>query len=57
MGWEKWQQLRAEVSLPIFAIGGLGPNDVGIARQNGAQGVAGISAFWPVGGASGPDLV
>lgn len=47
MGWDAWQDLRAEVSLPIFAIGGLSPNDVGIARQHGAQGVAGISAFWP----------
>ena len=47
MGWDAWQALRAEVSLPIFAIGGLGPDDVGIARQHGAQGVAGISAFWP----------
>ncbi len=47
MGWEQWQQLRAEVSLPIFAIGGVGPDDVAIARQNGAQGVAGIRAFWP----------
>jgi len=47
MGWEQWQQLRAEVSLPIFAIGGVGPADVAIARQNGAQGVAGIRAFWP----------
>jgi 8-oxo-dGTP diphosphatase len=35
------------VSLPIFAIGGLGLADVAIARQHGAQGVAGIRAFWP----------
>lgn len=47
LGWKAWQEMRAEVSLPIFAIGGLGPNDVGVARQHGAQGVAGIGAFWP----------
>ena len=47
MGWDAWQKMRAEVSLPIFAVGGLSPADVGIARQHGAQGVAGISAFWP----------
>jgi 8-oxo-dGTP diphosphatase len=47
MGWKAWQQMRAEVSLPIFAIGGLGPQDVAVARQHGAQGVAGIRAFWP----------
>lgn len=47
MGWKAWQEMRAEVSLPIFAIGGLGPQDVATARQHGAQGVAGIRAFWP----------
>jgi 8-oxo-dGTP diphosphatase len=47
MGWKTWQEMRAEVSLPIFAIGGLGPQDVATARQHGAQGVAGIRAFWP----------
>ena len=47
MGWDAWQKLRAEVSLPIFAIGGLGMADVATARQHGAQGVAGIRAFWP----------
>ncbi|MFM1783189.1 MAG: hypothetical protein RIS14_942, partial [Pseudomonadota bacterium] len=47
MGWTAWQEMRAEVSLPIFAIGGLGPQDVAAARQHGAQGVAGIRAFWP----------
>lgn len=47
MGWKAWQEMRAEVSLPIFAIGGLGPDDVATARQHGAQGVAGIRAFWP----------
>lgn len=47
IGWSGFARLRNEVSLPIFALGGLGLKDISRARQNGAQGVAGISQFWP----------
>lgn len=47
MGWDEFARLRERVSIPIYAIGGLGPGDLQIARRHGAQGVAGISAFWP----------
>jgi len=47
IGWKGFIDLRNEVSLPIFALGGVGPNDLADARQCGAQGVAGISHFWP----------
>ncbi|KFL35906.1 hypothetical protein N788_06430 [Arenimonas donghaensis DSM 18148 = HO3-R19] len=47
MGWERFSRLREAVSLPIYAIGGLRPADVATARRHGAQGVAGIRAFWP----------
>jgi len=35
------------VSLPIYAIGGLGTGDVQEARRHGAQGVAAIRRLWP----------
>lgn len=47
MGWQRFAQLREAVSLPIYAIGGLGPDDIAIARAHGAQGVAGIGKLWP----------
>ena len=47
LGWEAFSALREGVSLPIYAIGGLKPADVAVARRHGAQGVAGIRAFWP----------
>ncbi|MEO6171717.1 MAG: thiamine phosphate synthase [Arenimonas sp.] len=47
MGWSGFTKLRNEVSLPIFALGGMTPKDIAKARQHGAQGVAGISRFWP----------
>nr|WP_240183421.1 Nudix family hydrolase [Arenimonas caeni] len=47
MGWERFSRLREGVSLPIYALGGLRPQDVATARRHGGQGVAGIRAFWP----------
>jgi 8-oxo-dGTP diphosphatase len=48
IGWNTFEKLRNEVSLPIFALGGLGAGDVPLARKHGAQGVAAITGFWPV---------
>lgn len=47
MGWQTFARLRESVSLPIYALGGLRPEDVALSRAHGAQGVAGIGAFWP----------
>jgi 8-oxo-dGTP diphosphatase len=46
LGWDAFARLREDVSLPIYAIGGLAPADVATARSHGAQGVAGIRAFF-----------
>ncbi len=47
LGWEGFEQLREQVSLPIYAIGGMGAGDLETARSHGAQGVAAIRALWP----------
>ena len=47
IGWEAFATMREQVSLPIHAIGGLGIDDIGIARAHGAQGVAAIRGLWP----------
>ena len=47
LGWEQAQQLIAGFSKPVFLLGGLGPDDRQQAWKIGAQGVAGIRAFWP----------
>lgn len=52
MGWSRFAELLVTAQLPIYAIGGLAATDVPEARQAGAQGVAGISAYWS-GGAGG----
>jgi 8-oxo-dGTP diphosphatase len=47
LGWDAFARLREQVSLPIYAIGGLAATDLATARHYGAQGVAGIRAFFP----------
>jgi 8-oxo-dGTP diphosphatase len=45
IGWERFAELVREARLPVYALGGVGPDDLDRARAAGAQGVAGISAF------------
>ena len=45
LGWEHFVQLREQVSLPIYAAGGLGAADIDTARRHGALGVA--ASHWP----------
>lgn len=47
LGWDAFVELREQVSLPIYAIGGMGAGDVETARRHGALGVAAIRALWP----------
>lgn len=47
LGWDAFERLREQVSLPIYAIGGLAAVDIGTARRHGALGVAAIRALWP----------
>jgi len=49
MGWDGLQALTAGTTLPVYAIGGLGPDDVAEARRRGAIGVAAIRGLWPAG--------
>ncbi len=48
LGWAGFEALRARSALPVYALGGVGAGDLAEARQHGAQGVAGISGFWPL---------
>ena len=49
IGWSGFAALREGVSLPLYAIGGLGPDDIAQGRCHGAQGVAAIRSLWPTG--------
>ena len=45
MGWESFRKLANGVHLPVYALGGVGPKDLRIARVHGAYGVSGISSW------------
>ena len=47
LGWERFAALAAAALLPVYALGGVGPDDLDTARRHGGHGIAGISAFWP----------
>lgn len=47
LGWEQASTLLQGFNQPCYLLGGVGPQHVEQARQAGAQGVAGIRAFWP----------
>lgn len=47
LGWQCAAELLTGFGLPAYLLGGLGPGDLAQAWRAGAQGVAGIRAFWP----------
>ncbi|HGX93028.1 MAG TPA: Nudix family hydrolase [Candidatus Tenderia sp.] len=46
LGWSGLRHLLDGAAIPVFALGGLGPSDLGVAFHHGAQGVAAIRALW-----------
>ncbi len=47
LGWDKACELIDGFSKPVYLLGGVGPAQRQQAWEAGAQGVAGIRAFWP----------
>lgn len=47
LGWQAFAVMARRVSVPVYALGGLGGEDLAVAREHGAAGVAAISAWWP----------
>ena len=44
--WDGFTRLARGAGMPVFAIGGLGNDDIAAALDGGGQGVAAIRAFW-----------
>jgi 8-oxo-dGTP diphosphatase len=47
LGLSVFEQVMTGCNLPVYAIGGVGPQDIANVHLRGGQGVAGIRAFWP----------
>ena len=45
-GWQQFASLIENISMPVYALGGVSENDMENAWLHGGQGVAAISAFW-----------
>jgi 8-oxo-dGTP diphosphatase len=46
LGWRGFERLALHAPLPVYAIGGLAPQDLERAQQSGAHGVALLSLAW-----------
>lgn len=47
LGWDRFADLVDAVTLPVYALGGLAPQDLDVAFRHGAQGIASIQGLWP----------
>lgn len=46
LGWDGFRAIVDATALPVFALGGLSLSDLEQSWKQGAQGIAGIGAFW-----------
>ncbi|VAW55463.1 hypothetical protein MNBD_GAMMA05-2491 [hydrothermal vent metagenome] len=46
LGWQTFSDMIEQISVPVYALGGVAEQDIELAWKHGAQGVAAISAFW-----------
>jgi len=46
MGWDRFAELVSHACVPVYALGGMQMNDLAMAKQSGAQGIAAISSCW-----------
>lgn len=47
LGWPRFAAFTEGARLPVYALGGLGPDDLERAFAHGAQGIAAIRGLWP----------
>jgi len=45
-GWQTFEKLVSIAQMPVYAIGGMTPQDVVESREKGGQGIAAINALW-----------
>lgn len=46
LGWPRFAELALGRPFAVYALGGVSPAELALARNHGARGVAGIRAFW-----------
>ncbi len=53
LGWERFAGLAANLTLPVYALGGLAPDDLEAAFRAGGHGIAAVRAAWSAQSLSG----
>ena len=48
LGWKGFQNICQQIDIPVFALGGVGPEDLEESKNNGGYGVSGIRKFWSI---------
>ncbi|HET7766882.1 MAG TPA: Nudix family hydrolase [Burkholderiales bacterium] len=48
MGWERFREMAAGVSIPVYALGGMRPRDLEQAQNCGAHGLAMVRGAWEI---------
>jgi 8-oxo-dGTP diphosphatase len=48
LGWERFRQIAAGASIPVYALGGVVPGDLEQARSCGAHGLSMVRGAWDV---------
>ncbi|MGI8738504.1 MAG: Nudix family hydrolase [Gammaproteobacteria bacterium] len=46
LGWPGFRALCEQAMMPVYALGGMSPRDIGRARRGGGQGIAAIRSLW-----------
>lgn len=46
LGWNKFHSLIKHASIPIYALGGMQPEDMALAYKLGGKGIAVLGGFW-----------
>ena len=46
MGWKKFREFVKKVDIPVYALGGMNPDDIKTACLNGGQGISVLSGIW-----------
>lgn len=46
IGWDRFADLVSHSNVPVYALGGMQEDDLDLAKQSAAQGIAAISSYW-----------
>ena len=47
LGWENFSEMVADISIPVYGLGGMHVDDIDDALDAGGQGIAAIRSLWP----------